>query len=92
MKDKETVTREEVMKELEYNDMKRLEYLQTRINIAREKLGENMSSLEYSKDRCDKLIDEIELLKQWIRELKGYPNDTVTYDDMTGLGYLGTGE
>jgi len=55
----------------------RIAFLQKRMRIALQDLGENISSLEYSKERCDKLIDESQMLKEWIRELKGFPKDKV---------------
>ena len=56
---------------------KRIDYLEKMLGIARRKLGENLSGLEYSKEKSTKLIDEINLLEQWKRELKGHYKQSV---------------
>lgn len=55
----------------------RLEYLKKRRNICLEQLGDNIASFEYSKERCDRLINESLMLNTWIRELKGLPKESV---------------
>ena len=50
----------------------RTDYLEKQKGIAQRKLSDNLSGLEYSKEKSTKLIDEIHLLEQWIKELKGH--------------------
>lgn len=54
-----------------------IEYLEQKQSECKAKMGELLSGFEYKKDKMQRLLDESNMINNWLRELKGYPKDTV---------------